>query len=394
MIDASDSMTVLTFNSGSSSLKFGLYRVAESGPVALISGEIETMGDQYCRIRARNAAGGSLIDETAEMADPADGVSRLGAFIDRAKAPAPAAIGHRIVHGGPRLRRHCLIDDGVLHVLDGAVCFAPLHVPPALAVIRYARQHFPGLPQVACFDTAFHADLPEVARTLPLPAELRTHGIQRYGFHGLSCESIVRQLGRDIAGRVVIAHLGNGASVTAVKAGRSIDTSMGLTPSGGVIMGTRTGDIDPGILLYLMRAEGFDADALEDVIDRRSGLAGISGISSDVRRLNAVATSEPGARLALEMFRISVAKQIAAMIVALRGIDTLVFTGGIGENDADARSGIVERLSCCGVRLDGDRNQSGRSLLSPIGRVPQVQALPSREDDEIAGHTAMLATGL
>ncbi len=390
-VDAAGAATVLTLNSGSSSLKFGLYRVADGDPVVLVSGEIETLGDRRCRVRANDGAGRRLTDATLEMADPSDAVSRLGALFDSANASAPTVVGHRVVHGGPNLRRHCLIDAAVLQTLEAAACFAPLHVPAALAVIRYAQAHFPGLPQVACFDTAFHADMPEVACTLPLPGDLRARGIQRYGFHGLSCQSIVRQLAPDIADRVVIAHLGNGASITAVKAGRSIDTSMGLTPTGGVIMGTRTGDIDPGILLYLLRAGGLDAGALEDVIDRRSGLAGISGINSDVRKLNAVACKAPGARLALEMFRISVAKQIAGMIVALGGIDTLVFTGGIGEHDADARDGIVQRLSWCGIRLDNLHNRAGRNPLSAENGLPQVLTLPSREDDEIARITASLA---
>jgi acetate kinase len=204
---------------------------------------------------------------------------------------------------------------------------------------------------------------------LPLPADLRARGIERYGFHGLSCESIMRQLGGAIPDRVIIAHLGNGASITAVRAGRSVDTSMGLTPSGGVIMGTRTGDIDPGVLLYLLREQGLDAAALEDIVDRRSGLLGLSGISSDMRALHA--SAEPGARLALAMFTISVARQIAGMGVVLGGIDRLVFTGGIGENDAATRDGIVGRLAWLGAIT--------------------VQVLPSREDDEIARHTEVLA---
>jgi len=381
---------VLAFNSGSSSLKFGLYRMAADGPVALISGEIETLGDGRCRLRASNGAGASKIDESLNVADPAQGIGRLEALF--AGANAPGAIGHRIVHGGPALRRHCLIDDRVQIALDAAVAFAPLHAPAALRVLHYARQHFPGIPQVACFDTAFHADLPKTARTLPLPADLRAQGIQRYGFHGLSCESIVRQLGPGIADRVVIAHLGNGASITAVKGGRSIDTSMGLTPSGGVIMGSRTGDIDPGILLYLMREKGLGAAELEDLIDHRSGLAGISGISSDVRRLDQVVNSEPDACLALDMFEISVAKQIAAMIIALGGIDTLVFTGGIGENDARARGGIVDRLACFDLGLDPERNRHASNPLSAAKSRAGVLALPSREDDEIARHTAVLAS--
>lgn len=384
-------MTVLTFNSGSSSLKFGLFRVGTGDPIALVSGEIEKLGNGQCRIHASDNASACLIDETSDMATPSDGVCRLGALFNSSNVPRPTAIGHRIVHGGPELRSHRLINDAVLQALDAAVPFAPLHIPPSLAVIHYARLHFPDLPQAACFDTAFHADMPDVARTLPLPIEMRERGIQRYGFHGLSCDSIVRQLGNEIRDRVVIAHLGNGASITAVKAGRSIDTSMGLTPTGGVIMGTRTGDIDPGILLYLMRSENLDANDMENLIDRRSGLGGLSGISSDVRKINAVEASEPNARLALEMLRISVAKQIAGMIVVLGGIDTLVFTGGIGENDAGARAGIVERLSWCGIRLDGGHDRDGCNPHSAVSGPTTVLVLTSREDDEIARHTHLLA---
>ena len=200
---------------------------------------------------------------------------------------------------------------------------------------------FQGIPQIACFDTAFHADLPAVARVLPIAKDLRADGIQRYGFHGLSCKSIVRQLADNLPDRLIIAHLGNGASVTAVKNGKSIDTSMGLTPTGGVIMGTRSGDLDPGILVYLMREKQFDAAMLR--VDRRSGLLGVSSIDSDMRRLHHAAASNADARLAIDMFCYSVRKQIAAMIAALDGVDGIVFAGGIGENDAAIRAAI------CGV---------------------------------------------
>jgi acetate kinase len=243
--------------------------------------------------------------------------------------PAPAAIGHRIVHGGPRLRQHCLIDDSVLRQLEAASAFAPLHIPSALSVIRFAREHFPGLPQVACFDTTFHAELADVARVLPVSKELQSEGIQRYGFHGLSCESIVHQLAKALPNRLVIAHLGNGASVTAVESGRSIDTSMGLTPTGGVIMGTRSSDLDPGVLVYLTREKKFDAAMLEELVDHRSGLLGISGLSSDMRRLHEAASSNADARLAIQIFCYSVRKQVAGMIAALDGVDLIVFTGGI-----------------------------------------------------------------
>lgn len=237
--------------------------------------------------------------------------------------------------------------------LEAATAFAPLHVPPALALVRAAQARFSGIAQVACLDTAFHAGMPDVARTLPLPRELRALGIERYGFHGLSGESIVRQLGSDLPPRVVIAHLGHGASVTAVAQGASVDTSMGLTPTGGVIMSTRCGDIDPGVLAYVVREHGYDAAQLEALIDQRSGLLGISGLSGDMRELHAAAasTSASGAdaRLAIAMFCASVRKQIAAMAVVLGGVDLLVFTGGIGENDASTRAFICEGLEVLGI---------------------------------------------
>jgi acetate kinase len=304
--------------------------------------------------------------------------------------PPPAAIGHRIVHGGPKLRRHCLIDDSVLAQLEAATAFAPLHIPSALSVIHFAQEHFPGVPQAACFDTTFHAELPDVARVLPIAKELQSEGIQRYGFHGLSCESILHQLPNDLPKRLVIAHLGNGASVTAVEDGKSIDTSMGLTPTGGVIMGTRSGDLDPGVLVYLAREKKFDAAKLEDLVDHRSGLLGISGVSGDMRRLHQVASSNADARLAIQMFCYSVRKQIAATIAALGGVDLLVFTGGIGENDAEARATICNGLSWLGVSLDPARNRSGENPISNPASRCTVDVLPSREDEQIALHTRAL----
>jgi acetate kinase len=240
------------------------------------------------------------------------------------------------VHGGPKLRQHCLIDEQLLHQLDAALTFAPLHTPAALSVIRFAREHFPALPQIACFDTTFHVDLPDVARVLPIPRELQSEGIQRYGFHGLSCESILHQLGDDPPARLIIAHLGNGASVTAVRNGKSIDTSMGLTPSGGVVMGTRSGELDPGVLIYLMREKKLDMARLEDMIDHCSGLLGISSVGSDMRRLHEAAITSVDARLAIDMFCYSIRKQIAAMIAVLGGVDLIVFTGGIRKRRSGA----------------------------------------------------------
>jgi acetate kinase len=381
---------VLALNSGSSSLKFGLYRVGATGTETLLSGEASSIGDTGAKFDARDARCKPLVSEAAAIPDQRDAIIRVGRLLADAKMPTPAAIGHRIVHGGHQLRRHCLIDDEVLRQLETAVAFAPLHTPPALSVIRFAQEHFPGLPQAACFDTTFHAGLPDVARVLPIPKEFQSEGLQRYGFHGLSCESIMRQLGDDAPARVVIAHLGNGASVTAVKHGQSIDTSMGLTPTGGVVMGTRSGDLDPGVLVYLMRQKKFDAAMLEELIDHRSGLLGISGVTGDMQRLNEAAPANTDARLAVEMFCYSVRKAVAAMAAGLGGVDLLVFTGGIGENDAKARAAICAGLSWIGIGLDTARNRSATDLISDPASRCSVRVLASLEDEQIAHHTRQL----
>jgi acetate kinase len=362
-VTAPDGDIVLALNSGSSSLKFGIYAVGRGDPVAVFVGEIEgAPGDR------------TTLDRVAEA-------------LDGAAAPAPTMVGHRIVHGGPALRRHCRIDVGVIANLKAAIPFAPLHGPASLALIEAARVRYPNLPQVACFDTVFHATLPPVAHVLPLPKVLQKDGIRRYGFHGLSCESIVRQLGDPLPDRLVIAHLGNGASVTAVQAGRSIDTSMGLTPSGGVMMGTRSGDIDPGVLVHLLRSHDMDASSLEDIIDRQSGMLGVSSLSGDMRRLHEASAPDADARLAIEMFCYSVRKQIAGMIAVLDGIDMIAFTGGIGENDAVVRNRICGGLAWAGVAARADHERTSAAGC-------EVRVVASREDEQIARHShEILRTG-
>lgn len=388
--DAPESIDVLALNSGSSSLKFGLYRVVGSKTDMLISGEAESIGRKSSKFRAMDARGSVLISETAPLPSQQDAVTRIGSVFATAGIVAPTVIGHRIVHGGPSLLQHCIIDNGVFLTLEEATPFAPLHIPQALSVIRFAQEHFGNLPQVACFDTAFHANLPDVARNLPIPKELRQEGFRRYGFHGLSCESIQHQVAECFPAALIIVHLGNGASVTAVKDGKSIDTSMGLTPTGGVIMGTRTGDLDPGALVFLARKKKLDADGLEELVNRRSGLLGISGIDSDMRRLHEAASSNGDARLAIGMFCYSVSKQIAAMTAALGGVDAVAFTGGIGENDSTVRQLICDRLSWMGIRLDPARNKASENTISDAGSPCRVHVLPAREGDQIARHAATL----
>ncbi|UPG87561.1 hypothetical protein L2Y94_09480 [Luteibacter aegosomatis] len=335
---------VLALNTGSSSLKYGLYRVDGDRCDALLAEQTDAPGD--------------------------DAMEAVLATLRERAMPPPEAIGHRLVHGGPNVREHARIDDALMGRLEEARAFAPLHVPPALAMVKRAREAFRGVPQVACFDTAFHASLPIVAKTLPLPAELREGGIERYGFHGLSYESIVQQLGDALPSRTVIAHLGNGASLCAVLDGKSVDTTMGLTPTGGIVMGTRPGDLDPGVLLYLMREKGYDAAKLETLVDRESGLKGLSGGTSDMRKLHAMGNE--ASRLAQDVFVHVARKQVAGMVASLGGLDLLVFTGGIGENDGVTRDAIL-----AGLQWIGDF---------------ESRVVPTEEDEQIARHAFRLAS--
>ncbi len=373
-------MHVLVLNSGSSSLKFGVYRMDDGRATMLLDGEVEQSDTGRSTMRARDGRG-EIVRATAIEPDQRHALDRIAVLMVDENLPRPVAVGHRVVHGGIHLQRHRVIDDDVMGELQAACALAPLHLPPALSAIRYASQKYPEIPQVACLDTAFHAQLDEVARVLPIPRSFEAEGIRRYGFHGLSCESIVRGFGGDLPKRLVIAHLGNGASITAVREGRSIDTTMGLTPTGGIVMGTRSGDLDPGVLIYLLRERGFDVETLDDLLNHRSGLAGISGIGSDMRQLRAAAGKHPEARLAIELFCYSVRKQIAAMVAALGGADALVFTGGIGENDALARSAICDGLGWTGLYLDDSHTEG--VISSALSRIV-VHVLPSREDEQMA----------
>jgi acetate kinase len=388
--DGLATLNVLALNSGSSSLKFGFYKVDASGIETRLAGEAEGLGGSDGRFHALDSGGAEMVRACGPINDQGDAIHRIGKLLSSSGLPTPDVIGHRIVHGGPDLRAHCLIDASVVRRLEAASVFAPLHGSAALEVLRFAEARFPDTPQAACFDTAFHSRMPDIARVLPIPTGLRAEGVQRYGFHGLSCESILRQLGPDIPDRLIIAHLGAGASVTAVEAGKSIDTSMGLTPTGGVIMGTRSGDLDPGVLLYLMRQKGLDAAAIEDLVDRRSGLLGVSDVSGDMRALHQVSATDPAARLAERMFCYSVGKQIAAMISVLDGADAIVFTGGIGENDSLSRAAICERLAWIGIALDPARNGSGTNPISTPRSRCTVHVLPSLEDEQIARHACAL----
>lgn len=384
---------VLAINGGSSSLKFGLFRV-DGEVTPRLTGEAQAIGSSASLLYVRDGPGGAVLhEETLAIADSVQAFDRIARLLANMDVPAPDAIGHRIVHGGPQLRTHARIDATVMARLEAASAFAPLHVPTALAVVRAAQARFPGVSQVACLDTAFHAGLPEETCTLPVDRGLLADGVRRYGFHGLSCASILARWPHAPA-RLVIAHLGSGASITAVREGRSIDTSMGMTPSGGVMMATRSGDLDPGVLAWLAREKGVDARSLERLVDDCSGLLGVSGISGDLRRLRQVERKQPAARLAIGMFALSVRKQIAAMAATLHGIDALVFTGGIGEHDAHARAAICEGLAWAGIRLDPARNRGGAQRIDAGNGPCEVRVMPSEEERQICRHVhALLPEG-
>jgi acetate kinase len=328
-------MIILALNAGSSSLKF---RIAGPDQKPIFTGVAEGFGGRDAVLEIKDAAEKRVQRETCvSLHDAAQAILKF----TQGQTDELSAIGHRIVHGGPCILAHCIIDKSVRQALEAASALAPLHNPPALDVLDLAQRAYPDVPHIACLDTAFHAHLPPVAARFPLPTSCLGEALRRYGFHGLSCESVLAHLDT-VPHRLIIAHLGGGASVTAVKDGRSVDTSMGLTPDGGLMMETRSGDLDPGLLIYLLR-QGQSADALEDLLSRKSGIAGVSGSSGDLRTVRSVGSEE--GRIALEMFAVSVAKSIAGMATVLGGVDLLVFTGGIGEHDGEMRESILARLA-------------------------------------------------
>jgi acetate kinase len=361
--------TLLAVNCGSSSLKFDLYRYSEGQPRLLSGGEAEEIGRAHATFRV-GVEGQAKQEKSARIPDHDTAFATAWQEIVVNSSQKPRAIGHRIVHGGPDVRNHQLFTKEIGDALKRAAEFAPLHVPTALSVLDAAQRMVHGIAQVICLDTAFHRTLPDVSRTLPLPQDLRAEGVERYGFHGLSLESILAQL-KSIPERLVIAHLGNGSSITAVLHGKSIDTTMAFTPNAGLMMGTRCGDLDPGVATYLARHHGATADTMDQLLNKKSGLLGVSGYSSDVRDLMAARSKDSNADLALRMFCYQVTKQISAMAAALGGIEMLVFTGGIGEHAADIRSEITDPLGFLGKF--------------------QTLVLPAQENLQIAKITARLA---
>jgi acetate kinase len=387
----SDCIAIL--NAGSSSIKFAVYGVGPEKP-ALFRGQIEKIGVAP-RLRIVNAEGQSV----AENSWPAEGFTHhtgtkviLEAVRGLLKDAHVAAVGHRVVHGGMDYAAPVRVDASVLAALAKFEPLAPLHQPHNLAPIRAIAEAAPQLPQVACFDTAFHRTQQHLAQLFALPRKYADEGIRRYGFHGLSYEYVsgrLRELAPGIASkRIIMAHLGNGASLCALHEGKSVATTMGFTAVDGLMMGTRCGAIDPGVILYLMDTHGLDARGVEDLIYKRSGLLGVSGVSSDMRTLRA--SPEPAAKEAIALFVYRVVREIGSLAAALGGLDGLVFTGGIGENDADARADIAAQCAWLGLAIDAVQNASKQGRIHASASRVEVWVVPTDEERMMARHTSRL----
>jgi acetate kinase len=392
---------LLTVNTGSSSLKAALYRLGEEESEKEsreLFAEAERIGLPHSLLRFQEVRGDTFEEQRVELPDH---VAALRALLDQLEVVkglerALVAVGHRVVHGGDRYREPRRITAEVLDYLRALIPADPDHMPQSLAAIEAISQAYPAVPQVACFDTAFHSRMPRVARIYALPRRVTEAGVVRYGFHGLSCEYVMEQLrAADRAsadGRVVIAHLGNGASMTAVRGGVGADTTMGFTPTGGLVMGTRTGDLDPGVLLHMLLPTGMAPAEVSELVNREAGLLGVSGKSADMRDLLSREEHEPRAAEAISLFCYQAKKFLGALAAVLGGLDTLVFTGGIGAHAAPVRWRICEGLEFLGIGLVPRLNSAHAPIISCNDNPVTVRVMRTNEDLMIARHTRRLVT--
>jgi acetate kinase len=405
-------MHILVINSGSSSIKFSLFDSGDGSPRLLFDGEVSGVGGGKAGFKFRDAQGrdvGSakrLEEKAGSGLSSDDAIALVASAVCGEGMPEIEAVGYRVVHPGAKLDRHQRVTAKVLQELEAATAFAPLHDPAAIAMIQQMMQRFPKVEHYVCFDTVFHRTMPEEATAYPIPVEYRKRGVRRYGFHGLSCESIVRQL-LDAAERgemhfprrLVIAHLGSGCSVTALEDGESVDTTMGLTPTGGVVMGTRPGDLDPGLVLYLLRQAEGDRDAaagaVEKMLNHSAGMVALSGMPNDMKAVrDAAAKGDARASLAVEIFTRSVKKAVGGFLALLGGADAIVFAGGIGEHDAQSRAGILGGLENFGIVLDAEANNAKGDSVRRINASESKTAvfvIPTQEDLMIAVHVDSMA---
>jgi acetate kinase len=384
-------MRILAINSGSSSLKFALYELG-SDEERLLSGSISGIGLTTSTFRATDGNGRTLADHPATIAKPSSAVDILLAWLEEnSYRESLTAVGYRIVHGGPHYRQPQYVTAELLEELHDLCPTDPEHMPQALRIVQTMQETYPEVKHVVCFDTAFHRDMPAVAQTVALPRSVRDGGVMRYGFHGLSYEFVTEQLGSGVSGnRVIIAHLGNGASMVAVKDGKSVETTMGFSPTSGLVMSTRCGDIDPSIVLYLLRHARTGPEEINQLLNKQGGLLGVSGFSSDMRELLEQEQQNADAALAVKLFCYQARKFIGALAATLEGLDRLVFTGGIGENAPVIRERVCRGLGFLGVDLDERRNLNNESTISTEDSWVTIQVVKTNEELMIARHVQRL----
>jgi acetate kinase len=393
------SLPVLVLNSGSSSIKFSVYEAGDGQRTRLFEGAVDGIGTDLGKFWIKDADGKKLVDQTPALPNRSVAFKMVADALHTGDFPAPAAIGHRMVCGAPSLQENQRVTPEMIDEMERFKDLAPLHTPIGAYIMREALSLFPGIPNFACSDSYFHRTLPKVVTQMPIPAEYSAMGVRRIGFHGISYESIILQLHSDVPERLIVAHLGNGASISAIRNGKCVDTSMGLSPTGGIISGTRTGDIDPGVLLFILRkiaetTKSADeaADQLEAVASNKAGLLGVSELSNDMRDLrDAINAGNAKARLAVDQFNWTIVKWIGSYMAELGGLDMLVFTGGIGENDINARAEICAGLGALGVVLDAKRNNvRGEAVISADNSRVTVRVIPPAEDLVIVNHVVRL----
>jgi acetate kinase len=393
------SLPVLVVNSGSSSIKFSAYEAGNGERRKLHEGAVDGIGTDLGSYWIKDAGGRKLVDRSPALPTREVAFALVADALKSTGFPAPAAIGHRMVCGGPGVLENQRITPQLIDEMERYAAFAPLHTPIALYIMRQCMGLFPGVPNFVCLDSYFHRTMPEVATHMPIPEEYSAMGVRRYGAHGISYESIVGALQPNVPEKLIVAHLGNGASICAIRHGQSLDTSMGLTPTGGIVSATRTGDLDPGVLLFILRkiaetaaSASEAADQLEKVVNRKAGLLGVSGLSSDMRELReAIKAGNAAARLAVDIFTSTIAKWIGSYVAELNGLDMLVFTGGIGVNDIASRAEICAGLETLGIVLDAVRNNvRGEAIISADHSPVTIRVIPPAEDLIIVNHVVRL----
>jgi len=393
------SLPVLVLNSGSSSIKFSVYEAGDGERRKLHEGAVDGIGTDLGKFWIKDADGNKLVDQTPALPNRSVAFKLVADALHSGDFPAPAAIGHRVVCGGPTVQNNQRITPGLIDEIERYTDFAPLHTPIVVYIMRESLRLFPGVQNFAILDTYFHRTMPEVVTHMPIPEEYSAMGVRRYGYHGISYESIVYQLQPNVPEKLIVAHLGNGASISAIRGGKCLDTSMGLTPTGGIISGSRTGDIDPGILLFILRkiaetekSASAAADKLETVVSKKAGLLGVSALSNDMRDLrDAIKEGNANARLAVDKFTWTIAKWIGSYVAELGGLDMLVFTGGIGENDIASRAEICAGLGALGIVLDANRNNvRSEAVISAENSRVTVRVIPPAEDLIIVNHVVRL----